>query len=74
MYTPSVTYTSGIQPLHLRYKKMTLRKLKTLKVAESIDGMDVDITGVEKFSRTGNRYIFDVIHLVHHLEGKSRER
>lgn len=74
MFASTCTYTSGIQPCHLQYKKMTLCKFITRKEAISNDGMVVDITGVEKYTSSGNRYIFDVIHLVHRLEGKSRER
>ena len=74
MFTSPDTYTSGIRPGHLRYKKTILHKLRHRMAMSINDGMNVDISGVEKFTSTGNDYVFDVINLVHRLEGKSRER
>lgn len=77
MYISTDAFTTGINPRYLRYKKTRFRRLANRKIAYTrcgYDGMSCDITGVERYSDTGNDYKYDVLNLVERLEGKSRER
>ena len=77
MYISTDAFTAGIRPVHLRGKKTRFRILVDRKIAYThcgYDGMLCEITGVEKYSYTGNDYKYDLLNLVERLENGRNAR